>query len=300
MITVKDLTFSYGKLSHGILSRKDIFREKDKKDRQALQGLNFTVEDGEIFGFLGPNGSGKSTTQKILTGILSGHGGTVSLFGQDIRHAHTQEFFQKIGVLFEFPYLYANLSALDNLRYFSSFYPQSQLRDPVELLEELEFKRDFLKKPVSSYSKGMRQRVSMARALISSPKLLFLDEPTSGLDPAGAVLFRRIIENERRKGTTVFLTTHNMLDADLLCDRVAFIVDGSIAALDTPENLKEKNSGHSITVHYLYQGKRENRTITARELETGLPFAYDELINIHSAEPTLEDIFIRYTGRGLS
>ena len=281
MIEVKDLTFSYG------------------KDKQALHGLNFTVEDGEIFGFLGPNGSGKSTTQKILTGILKGHGGMVSLFGEDINGMHTQGFFRKIGVLFEFPYLYANLSALDNLHYFSSFYPKEQLRDAEKLLEELEFKRDFLRKPVSSYSKGMRQRVSMARALISNPKLLFLDEPTSGLDPTGAVLFRRIIENERRKGTTVFITTHNMLDADLLCDRVAFISNGNIVAIDTPRNLKEQNSSHSIAVDYLYQGRREERTTEASELKSGIPFPYDELISIHSQEPTLEDIFIRYAGRRL-
>ena len=282
MIDVKDLTFSYG------------------KDKQALHGLNFSVGDGEIFGFLGPNGSGKSTTQKILTGILKGHGGMVSLFGKDIRSAYTQEFFQKIGVLFEFPYLYANLSALDNLHYFSSFYPKEQLRDAEELLDELEFKRDYLKKPVSSYSKGMRQRVSMARALISNPKLLFLDEPTSGLDPAGAVLFRKLIERERQKGTTVFLTTHNMLDADLLCDRVAFISNGKIVALDTPGNLKEQNSNHSIIIHYLYQGKREEQTVEALELKAGIPFVYDEIISVHSQKPTLEDIFIRYTGRRLS
>ena len=282
MIEVKDLTFSYG------------------KDKQALHGLNFTVEDGEIFGFLGPNGSGKSTTQKILTGILKGHGGMVSLFGEDINGMHTQGFFRKIGVLFEFPYLYANLSALDNLHYFSSFYPKEQLRDAEELLEKLEFKRDFLRKPVSSYSKGMRQRVSMARALISNPKLLFLDEPTSGLDPTGAVLFRRIIEKERRKGTTVFVTTHNMLDADLLCDRVAFISNGNIVALDTPRNLKEQNSNHSIAVDYLYQGRREEQTMEARSLKSGIPFPYDELLAIHSQEPTLEDIFIQYAGRRLS
>jgi len=281
MIEVKNLTFSYG------------------KNKQALRGLNFTVGDGEIFGFLGPNGSGKSTTQKILTGILKGYGGKVSLFGQDVSSAHTQEFFQKIGVLFEFPYLYANLSALDNLHYFASFYPKKQLRDAEELLDELEFKRDFLQKPVSSYSKGMRQRVSMARALISSPKLLFLDEPTSGLDPAGAVLFRKLIRKEREKGTTVFLTTHNMLDADLLCDRVAFIAGGSLVALDTPGALKEQNGNHSIVIDYLYQGKRAKQTIEAPELKAGIPFAYDEIISVHSHEPTLEDIFIRYTGRRL-
>ena len=282
MIEVKNLTFSYG------------------KDKQALHGLNFTVGDGEIFGFLGPNGSGKSTTQKILTGILKGNGGKVSLFGQDIATAHTQDFFQKIGVLFEFPYLYANLSAIDNLKYFSSFYPAEQLRDIGEVLEELEFKTDFLKKPVSSYSKGMRQRVSVARALINNPKLLFLDEPTSGLDPTGAVLFRKIIEEERRKGTTIFLTTHNMLDADLLCDRVAFITNGNIVALDTPKRLKEQNSSHRIVTTYLYQGRREEKTIEIPELEAGIPFPHDEIISIHSEEPTLEDMFIQYTGRGLS
>ena len=282
MIEVKNLTFSY------------------RKDKQALHGLNFTVEDGEIFGFLGPNGSGKSTTQKILTGILKGHGGKVSLFGQDISAACSREFFQKIGVLFEFPYLYANLSAVDNLNYFASFYPKEQRRDAGELLEMLEFKTDFLKKPVSSYSKGMRQRVSMARALMSRPRLLFLDEPTSGLDPSGAVLFRTIIAQERKKGTTVFVTTHNMTDADLLCDRVAFIVGGNIAALDTPKNLKEKNSSHRVVIDYLYQGQRETKSIETPELEAGIPFAHDEIISIHSQEPTLEDMFIQYTGRGLS
>ena len=282
MIEVERLTFSYG------------------KDKQALHGLDFTVEDGEIFGFLGPNGSGKSTTQKILTGILKGHGGRVSLFGQDIAAAHGQEFFQMIGVLFEFPYLYANLSAVDNLNYFASFYPKEQRRDVRELLETLEFKPDFLKKPVSSYSKGMRQRVSMARALISNPRLLFLDEPTSGLDPSGAVLFRKIIEQERKKGTTVFVTTHNMMDADLLCDRVAFISNGSLVALDTPKRLKEQNSNHRVVIDYLYQGQRERKTIEAPELEAGLPFAHDEIISVHSQEPTLEDMFIQYTGRRLS
>lgn len=282
MIEVKDLNFSYG------------------KNKQALNGLTFAVKSGEIFGFLGPNGSGKSTTQKILTGILKRYGGTVSLLGQEIGDLHTQDFFKKIGVLFEFPYLYTNLSAVDNLKYFASFYDKEQVRDVFELLKELEVKEDFWYKPVSSYSKGMRQRVSMARALISNPMVLFLDEPTSGLDPAGTVLFRKIIEKERQKGTTVFLTTHNMIDADLLCDRVAFISNGNIAALDSPQNLKEINSNHRIIINYLYQGKREEKTIEALELKSGIPFSYDEIISIHTQEPTLEDVFIKYTGRGLS
>ena len=231
---------------------------------------------------------------------MKSYSGSVSLFGQDISAAQGKEFFQKIGVLFEFPYLYANLSAIENLSYFASFYPREQRRDVGELLDTLECKPDFLKKPVSSYSKGMRQRVSMARALISNPRLLFLDEPTSGLDPSGAVLFRKIIEQERKKGTTVFVTTHNMVDADLLCDRVAFISNGNLVALDTPKRLKEKNSNHRVVIDYLCQGKRETKTMESSELEAGIPFAHDEIISIHSQEPTLEDMFIQYTGRRLS
>ncbi len=121
-----------------------------------------------------------------------------------------------------------------------------------------------------------------------------------GLDPSGAVLFRKIIEEERKKGTTVFLTTHNMLDADLLCDRVAFITNGTIAALDTPKRLKEQNSSHRVQILYLYQGRREEKTIEIQELKSGFSFQYDEIISIHSEEPTLEDMFIQYTGRGLS
>ena len=113
-------------------------------------------------------------------------------------------------------------------------------------------------------------------------------------------MFRRIIEEERQKGTTVFLTTHNMLDADLLCDRVAFISNGSIMALDTPQNLKEKNSSHRIRITYLYQGKREEMIIAASQLESGISFPYDEIVSVHSQEPTLEDMFLQYTGRRLT
>ena len=140
MIDVKNLRFSY------------------KKGHETLRGLTFAVDDGEIFGFLGPNGSGKSTTQKILTGILGGYCGEALLFGQK-PDAHPMDFRSQIGVLFEFPYLYTNLSALDNLNYFASFYPAGRRRNAAELLEMLEFKKEFLRKPVSSYSKGMRQRV---------------------------------------------------------------------------------------------------------------------------------------------
>ena len=280
MIEVENLTFSY------------------HKHKQILHGLTFSIEDGEIFGFLGPNGSGKSTTQKILTGILSGYAGKIRLFHNSFDHLQ-KTLKEKIGVLFEFPYLYTNLSALDNLNYFASFYPSEQRRNINELLELLEFKMDYVKKPVSSYSKGMRQRISMARALLNNPRLLFLDEPTSGLDPSGALLFRKIIEEERKKGVTIFLTTHNMMDADLLCDRVAFIADGEIKAMDTPKKLKEKNSNHQVEIDYLFQGERNAAIIETQLLNANFPFLYDEIISIHSKEPTLEEMFIHYTGRGL-
>lgn len=163
MIEVKDLVFSY------------------EKGRKALKGLDFEVEKGEIFGFLGPNGSGKSTTQKILTGIQGGYEGEVRLMGKTPDKTDRKVFYQEIGVLFEFPYLYTNLSALDNLKFFSSFYSPERRRDIMPLLERLEFKMDYLKKPVASYSKGMRQRVSMARALLGNPDILFLDVNWSNL-----------------------------------------------------------------------------------------------------------------------
>ncbi|HBF4284686.1 ABC transporter ATP-binding protein [Clostridioides difficile] len=280
MIKAEELKFSYG------------------KDKQILHGLNFEVKEGEIFGFLGPNGSGKSTTQKILNGVLKGYNGHVSLFGKEVK-AYTETLYQKIGVLFEFPYLYTNLSAIDNLEYFSSFYPKNQRRDIYELLDLLEFKKEFISKPVSSYSKGMKQRISMARALVSNPKLLFLDEPTSGLDPSGAVLFRKIIEEERKKGTTIFLTTHNMLDADLMCNNVAFIADGKIMAIDKPKNLKMKNSNNKVEVEFLYNGNRDIEIVDIQELESGITFKYDKILSVHSKEPTLEEVFIKYTGRML-
>lgn len=282
MIEVDDLRYTY------------------REGKEILHGLDFSVREGEIFGFLGPNGSGKSTTQKILTGVLKGHTGKAALFGKDIDGLDPRTYYENIGVLFEFPYLYGNLSAVDNLNYFASFYPKERRRDPLELLEKLQFKPEFLKKSVSSYSKGMRQRVSMARALINSPKLLFLDEPTSGLDPTGSVLFRKLIEEERDLGTTVFVTTHNMMDADLLCDRVAFIVNGGLVALDTPKALKESGSEGKVVVDYLLRGERLSKELEMADVVKGFAFPHDEIISVHSQEPTLEDMFIKYTGRGLS
>lgn len=280
MIEVNDLTYEYD------------------KNKQALCEISFSVKKGEVFGFLGPNGSGKSTTQKILTGLLKDYSGKVNVMGKSVIKWN-ETFYNDIGVLFEFPYLYSTLSALDNLKYFSSFYPKQKREDIFTLLKRVELKEGFAKKNVTSYSKGMKQRVSMARALINNPSLLFLDEPTSGLDPAGAVLFRNIVMEEKKRGTTIFLTTHNMFDADILCDRVAFLSDGNIKVIDTPSNLKKGNIDQKVKIEYSYEDKVLEKIIDSTEIKNGLPFSCDRIISIHSVEPTLEDVFIKCTGKEL-
>lgn len=269
------------------------------KDTEILKDISFSIEEGEIFGFLGPNGSGKSTTQKIITGILDGYSGEVSILGENLKNLD-YKIYHELSVLFEHPYLYSNLSAIDNLKYFSSFYSKDRVRDIDKILDRLNLKMDFRNKSVSKYSKGMKQRVSMARALISSPKILFLDEPTSGLDPAGSVLFREIILEEKKKGTTIFLTTHNMHDAELLCDRIAFIVDGKIVSIDTPTNYKMANNDSRVNLRYKVNNEIEESTIDIKDLKTNSNFLNDEIVSIHTAELNLEDIFIKLTGKELS
>lgn len=269
-----------------------------KKDKQIIKNISFDVNKGEVFGFLGPNGSGKSTSQKLITGILKRYDGNIAILGKNMRDWN-YDLYNYLSVLFEYPYLYTSLSAVDNLKYFASFYHKDKRRNIDELLKLVELKKEFKNKSISSYSKGMRQRTSMARALISSPEILFLDEPTSGLDPAGAVLFRNIVEKEKEKGTTIFLTTHNMHDAELLCDRVAFIVDGEIVAIDSPDNFKALYKNEYIEINYIFENELNKKEITEEELKNGINFNYDKIVSIHSKEPDLENIFIRLTGRGL-
>lgn len=280
MIEVKNLCFGY------------------KKNNTVIHDISFEVEKGEIFGFLGPNGSGKSTTQKIVTGILAGFTGEVSVLGNSIKKWN-KENYNDIGVVFELPYLYSNLNAIDNLEYFASFYSKDRICNIDKLLEKVELKKEYLKKPVSSYSKGMKQRVNIARGLINTPKLLFLDEPTSGLDPAASVMFRDLIMKEKENGTTIFLTTHNMNDADLLCDRVAFIAEGEIKAIDTPHNLRLNLGSKKIHVEYRLNGETRENEISFGEIANKLPINSDEILSIHSQEPTLEDVFVDMTGRSL-
>lgn len=265
-----------------------------------IHGMGFQVEKGEIFGFLGPSGAGKSTLQKILTGVLTGYGGTVQVNGTEVKHRRA-DFYESIGVVFEFPGLYGKFTALENLAFFGSLH-RGGLIPPETLLEMVGLQRDGHRR-VSEFSKGMKTRLNFVRALMHRPGMLFLDEPTSGLDPSTARQVKGIIQEQKRMGTTVILTTHNMHDAGELCDRVAFIVDGGIRALDTPENLTVGKE--PATVSYSFREGMEElhnaTSITRLSEDEALLNAIrnNRITRIHSKEPSLEDVFVEVTGRSL-
>lgn len=265
-----------------------------------IQKMSFSVGRGTIFGFLGPSGAGKSTLQKILTGQLPGYGGSVRVFDQEVSR-HGSDFYERIGIDFEFPTLYEKLTARQNLQFFGSLYRRPP-QNIDALLQMVDLAQDGNKR-VSQYSKGMKSRLSFVRALINDPAILFLDEPTGGLDPANARLMKNIILAEREKGKTVILTTHNMQDAQELCDQVAFIVGGRIAALDTPRNLI-MGKGASFLRYCWLEGGAERWAQcpldqTGADPQLQRLIAHGRLRTIHSAEPNLGDIFMEVTGRAL-
>lgn len=268
-----------------------------KAENDTLKDLSFSMRKGEIFGFLGPSGSGKSTTQKILYKLLTGYDGVLRFEGRKLED-WGQEFYEKIGVCFELPNHYSMLSALENLAFFGAFY-KSPLRNPMELLEMLGLEND-AHKPVADFSKGMKMRLNFARALLHQPAFLFLDEPTSGLDPIHAKRIKDIIKAEREKGTSIFITTHNMFDADQLCDEVALLHQGEIKALDRPADLKRKYGQESLTLK-LRNG--EVFQFPLQKLHQNPEFlsaiAKEEILEMHSQEASLEDAFIQITGEGL-
>jgi ABC-2 type transport system ATP-binding protein len=282
-IQVRDLEYSYG-------------------SNHAVQGVSFTVERGEILGFLGPNGAGKTTTVKILTGLLPPLRGEVTVLGFDLPRA-ARQMQARIGVSFEKTNLYEQMTAEENLKFYSRLY-RVRAFDPGPLLERVGLGgkgRD----RVQSYSKGMKQRLMIARTLINTPDILFLDEPTDGLDPVSADTIRRIIIEERDRGAAVFLTTHDMQEADKLSNRVAFINQGKIVAADTPLNLKRSYGERALNIE-MVDGEG---TLRKEKLNLDSDRSGDEakrmidtgnVVSVHSAEATLEDIFIQITGRGLA
>jgi fluoroquinolone transport system ATP-binding protein len=283
MITVDQVTFAYPKTA-----------------APAVRGLSFQIERGEIFGLLGPSGAGKSTIQKILIGLLKGYQGRVAVLGRDLA-AWRSDYYERIGVSFELPNHFLKLTAHENLAYFGALYSR-MAHTPQELLELVGLGDDG-RLPVGQFSKGMKNRLNVARALLHDPELLFLDEPTSGLDPTNARRIKEVIAAQRQAGKTIFLTTHNMAVAEELCDRVAFIVDGQIRLIDTPRALKLRHGEACVAVEYAAGAGTERARFPLAGLGDN-PAFLDRLRRgvqtIHSQEATLEEIFVRVTGRSVS
>lgn len=281
-ISVEGLTFSY-----------------DGKTN-AVDGVNFTAEPGEILGMLGPNGAGKSTTIRMLTGMLEPDGGTIRLLGLEMP-ADKEQIQRRIGVCMEEKNLYPQLTGVENLTFFAKLYGIRNL-DHQSLLKSVGLSERG-KDRVSRYSKGMRQRLMVARALLNQPGILFLDEPTDGLDPVSSRAVRSIIREEAEKGTAVVLTTHDMFEADELSDRVAFINEGKILIVDTPHRLKVSHGSRSVRVTLQDNGVEREEIIALDQPDTGEKLARlsetGRIVTIHTEEATLEDIFVELAGRGL-
>jgi ABC-2 type transport system ATP-binding protein len=280
-IKVDNVTFAYG-------------------DLEAVRGISFEVAPGEVLGFLGPNGAGKSTTIKILTGQLTPKSGKAQVLGVDVTK-DDPEMQAQIGVCFEEKNLYDSMSGAENLKFYASLFGIKDV-DTDELLRRVGL-ADRAKDRVAKYSKGMKQRLMMARTLVNTPKVLFLDEPTDGLDPVSSQAIRKLIQQEADRGAAVLLTTHDMNEADELSNRVAFINEGQLYAVDTPEALKLKHGKRSIRVRTRAGASVTEQIVSLDESGAGealrAAVGSPDLMTIHTEEATLEHIFIQMTGRGL-
>jgi ABC-2 type transport system ATP-binding protein len=289
----------------------------------ALNDISFSVKEGETFGFLGPNGAGKTTTIRILTGITVPTGGDAQIFGRDIAK-DTIAARRTMGIVHETSNIYTDLTAWQNLMFTAQLYDvQKALREErgrelLELFGLWERKDD----KTNGYSKGMKRRLTIAMGLINDPRLIFLDEPTSGLDVQSNLIIRDVIRDLTAKGVTVFLTTHNIEEANLTCDRVAIINRGMIAAIDSPEKLKGTiQSVQSVEVAldpvpaHAEDGLRGIATVSEvrklgdkfRLITEDPPAVIDgvmayaksqdaRVISVNTYGPSLEDVFIRLTG----
>jgi fluoroquinolone transport system ATP-binding protein len=284
MIKVNNLSFKYTSGSPDVINN-----------------INFSIERGEIFGFLGPSGAGKSTAQKILTGQLKKYTGSVKIEGKEIMSAD-RSLYNRIGVAFEFPNLYEKLTAVENLNLFASFYNKEVIpREKLLKMVDLYGDRNTL---VSSFSKGMKMRLNFARSIMHNPELLFLDEPTSGLDPVNAMMVKDIIRELKQHGTTIFLTTHNMHDADTLCDKLALIDKGKLILTGNPTDLKLQFGEQKLKVSLKHENKKIEKEFALKGIGSDISFLETlksgELETIHTCEASLEDIFIKATGHSLS
>jgi len=266
-------------------------------NQTALEDVNFHVRKGEIFGFLGPSGSGKTTTIKILTDQLFPTDGIANVFGVPSIMLRKKGYRKKFGVLTDNSGLYERLTVYDNLKLYCQLYDVSFKRI-TEVLAMVNLQPE-QKIVVSKLSRGMLQRVMLARTFLHEPELLFLDEPTSSLDPVNSKHIHDGLRQLNAKGTTIFLTTHDMNEAELLCHRVAFLNKGKVQLLDEPQKLRRKFSDSTMTVE-LTDGRKiilHNDLEGSKELYTYM--STGQMASIYSNEPTLGDIFVEVTGRKL-
>lgn len=284
MIKVENLTFNYP----GAAS-------------PAVREVSFDIDRGRIFGFLGPSGAGKSTVQNIMIGLLPVQQGEV-LYDNKRIAGLGRVFFNRVGVSFEHPNVYEKLTGLENLKYYGGLFSDSVL-PPERLLEMVGLAGEGNKR-AGQYSKGMKQRLVFARAIMNRPDILFLDEPTGGLDPTTTRKIMDIILAEKKRGATIFLTTHSMIVADELCDTVAFINEGRIVNQDSPRNLKLQYGQKAVKVEYRDNGKVETVLLFPDNPQDRTRLNYlmeaQKVETLHSQEATLEQIFIKLTGRGLA
>ena len=283
MIRVESLTFTY-----------------PGGGEPAVRDLSFDIGEGEVFGFLGPSGAGKSTTQNILIGLLDGWQGSAQVMERPLE-AWGSDYYRSIGVSFEFPNHYLKLTARENLELFRAL--QGGEAEPVEAVLELVDLRTAIDVRVGDFSKGMKQRLTFARSLLQRPRVWFLDEPTAGLDPVNARRIMEIIEDRRRQGTTTFLTTHDMGVADRLCDRVGFIVEGSLEVIDAPRALRHRYGRREVRITWEGADGPESTSFPLDGLADNASFLETlrahRIESIHSQETTLEDVFIEVTGKAL-
>ena len=260
-------------------------------DKVALNNISFVVNEGEIFGFLGPSGSGKTTMINILIGQLPANSGKTELLGKDSQKLLPSDF-EELGLVGDTSGYYEKLSLYKNLLFFAKLYDTSTNRIE-EILKQVDL-YDSKDTPAEKLSTGMRQRMLLARALINYPKVLFLDEPTSGLDLTTSKKIHKLLQELKEKGTTIFLTTHDMNEATLLCDDLALLNKGHLVEQGSPKNIIQKyNTEKKVELTYS-DTSREIINFEALKAEN-----YQKIMMIHSCEPTLEDIFIKLTGEKL-
>ena len=260
-------------------------------DNIALNQISFSINEGEIFGFLGPSGSGKTTMINILTGQLQANSGKTELLGKDSQKLLPSDF-EELGLVGDTSGYYEKLSLYNNLLLFARLYGVSKSRIE-EILRQVGL-YDSKDTPAEKLSTGMRQRMLLARALINYPKVLFLDEPTSGLDPTTSKKIHKLLQELKERGTTIFLTTHDMNEATLLCYNLALLNKGDLIEQGSPSEIIQKyNTEKKVAVTYSDSTKKVVRFEDLQQED------YKKMMTIHSCEPTLEDIFIKLTGEKL-